>query len=70
MWGLMASMESHAISGVLKHWMSQQFGDGVGAVTLHEALIPCGVSCHGGKWPEPISVGCQISWLPELFKEV
>lgn len=69
MWGLMASMESHAISGVVRHWMNQQCGDGVGAVTFHEVLIPCGVSCHGGKWPEPVS-GFFGSWLPELFKEV
>ena len=40
MWGLMASMESHAISGVVRHWMNQHCGDGVGAVTFHEVLIP------------------------------
>lgn len=70
MWGLMASTESHAIPGVVRHWMSQQCGDGVGgAVTFHEVLIPCGVSCHGGEWLEPVS-GFFGSWLPKLFKEV
>lgn len=34
MWGLMASMESHAISGVVRHWMSQQCGDGMGGCNI------------------------------------